>query len=62
MNFTAYIERQKNIIRHRRDGETYLIQNGEEIPVSDTDRLLIELESLKGLNRRERINLRREAV
>ena len=62
MNFTAYIERQKNIIRHRRDGETYLIQKGEEIPLSETDRLLIELESLKGLNRRERINLRREAV
>ena len=62
MNFAAYIERQKNIIRHRRDGETYLIQKGEEIPLSDTDKLLIELESLKGLSKRERINLRREAV
>lgn len=63
MNFTAYIERQKNIIRHRHDGETYLLQRGEEIPViTESDKLLFELDSLKGLNKRERLNLRREAV
>ena len=33
MNFTAYIERQKSIIRHRHDGETYLLQRGEEVAV-----------------------------
>ena len=63
MNFTAYIERQKSIIRHRQDGETYLLQRGEEIPViTESDKLLFELDSLKGLNKRERLNLRREAV
>ena len=63
MTYTAYIERQKSIIRHRHDGETYLLQRGEEIPViTESDKLLFELDSLKGLNKRERLNLRREAV
>ena len=54
MNFTAYIERQKIMIRRRHEGETFLIQRGEVIPVSDRDRLLNELDRLKGLNLRER--------
>lgn len=62
MNYTAYIERQKHLIRHRHDGETYLIGKGEEIPVSDSRKLLFELDGLKGLNKRERLDLRREAV
>lgn len=62
MNFTAYIERQKNLIRHRHDGETYLIEKGEVTPLSESDKILCELSDLKGLNKRERLNLRREAV
>ena len=61
MNFTAYIERQKNIIRRRHEGETFLIDNGEIIPLPDRDRLLNELDAIRGLNVFERIksNLRR---
>lgn len=50
MNFTAYIQRQKDIIRRRHEGETFLIENGELISIPDRDKLLVELDSLKGLN------------
>lgn len=61
MNFTAYIQRQKNIIRSRHEGETFLIDNGEIIPIPERERLLNELDSIRGLNVFERIknNLRR---
>lgn len=62
MNFTAYIERQKSIIRHRHDGETYLLGKGEVIPLTESEKIFVELSSLKGLNKRERIDLRREAI
>ena len=62
MNFTAYIQRQKRIIRSRHEGETFLIENGELIPIHDTEKLFEELDSLCGLNVFERIQgeLRRE--
>ena len=59
MNFTAYIERQKNIIRGRHEGETFLLEKGEVIPLSESEKLLSELSRLKGLNKRERLNMRR---
>lgn len=61
MNFTAYIERQKNLIRSRHEGETFLIEKGEVIPIQDRERLLSELDNMRGLNVLERIlcNLRR---
>lgn len=55
MNFTAYIQRQKRIIRSRHEGETFLIENGELIPIHDTEKLFEELDSLCGLNVFERI-------
>lgn len=55
MNFAAYIQRQKNLIRRRHEGETFLIENGEIIPIPDRDSLLSELDSLSGLNVFERI-------
>ena len=55
MNFTAYIERQKRIIRQRHEGEVFLMHRGEVIPVDDSEKLLKELSSLKGLNTRERL-------
>ncbi len=54
MNFTAYIERQKNLIRSRHEGETFLSQNGEITLVSETERLFSEISGLKGLNTGER--------
>ena len=54
MNFAAYIQRQKNIIRSRHEGETFLIQKGEVTALSESERILYELESLRGLNKRER--------
>ena len=55
MNFTAYIQRQKNLIRSRHEGETFLLEKGEVIPVTDRDKLLYELDNLKGLNKAERL-------
>ena len=34
MTFTAYIERQKRIIRDRHEGETFLINKGEVIALT----------------------------
>lgn len=55
MSFAAYIQKQKDLIRNRREGATYLIENGEMVTVPDTDKLLSELDSLCGLNVLERI-------
>lgn len=55
MTFTAYVERQKSLIRSRHEGETYLIEKGESIPLSDSEKLLEDLSSFKGLNTNERI-------
>lgn len=54
MNFTAYIERQKSIIRDRHEGDVYLIEKGEYIPVTESDKLFVELTKSRGLNTRER--------
>ena len=62
MNFTAYIQRQKKIIRSRHEGETFLIENGELIPIPSTERLLNELDSLRGLNVFERKKTARGGV
>lgn len=55
MNFVAYIQRQKNLIRRRHEGQTFLFENGEIISVPDSEILLCELDSLRGLNVSERI-------
>lgn len=55
MNFAAYIQRQKNLIRSRHEGETFLIENGELIPIPDREKLFGELDSLSGLNVFERL-------
>lgn len=55
MNFTAYIERQKGLIRNRHAGETFLIHGGETIPLNESERLLKDLSAMKGLNKAERL-------
>lgn len=59
MNFTAYIERQKSLIRERHEGELFLLEKGEVIPLSESEKLFAELAELKGLNTRERQYFRR---
>ncbi len=62
MNFTAYIRSQKMRIRAERageidlitsDGQTYTVYDGVYV-VRDSEELLRELDSLRGLNTRER--------
>ena len=55
MNFTAYIERQKSIIRKRHEGEEFLMHRGEVIPMSESDRILKELSDMEGLNSHEHL-------
>lgn len=59
MTFTAYIERQKSIIRNRHAGEVFLIRNDEVIRLEESDVLLNELASFKGLNTDERMSYRK---
>lgn len=54
MTFTAYIERQKSIIRNRHDD--FLIRKDEGVRLTESDMLLNELDSFKGLNTDERMN------
>ncbi|MCI8734076.1 MAG: hypothetical protein HFE40_00785 [Clostridia bacterium] len=59
MNFTAYIERQKSLIRERHEGELFLMEKGEVILLSESEKLFAELSKIKGLNTRERLFFRR---
>ena len=55
MNFTAYVQRQKDLIRSRHSGETYLTVANRTFNISETEKIFYELDSLKGLNKRERM-------
>jgi hypothetical protein len=55
MNFTAYVDRQKSLIRQRHEGETYLIENKKVFVVRDSEEILVEMNELKGLNKAERL-------
>lgn len=54
MNFTAYVQRQKNIIRGHHC-EVFITEKTEEVRLYDREELLIELDNLKGLNTPERL-------
>ena len=55
MTFTAYIQRQKSLIRSRREGEPCAKTEREEVmPEYDTETLFGELSAMKGLNTAER--------
>lgn len=54
MNFNAYIERQKNMIRQRNCGQTAAEEN-EKCAKACVERLFAELDGLQGLNVRERM-------
>lgn len=71
MTYSAYIQKQKMLIRRRHEGETFLIQKGETLninqtetllmrndeamPLNQSEKLLNDLDSLKGLNTGERL-------
>lgn len=59
MNFTAYIERQKSIIKTRHENESELLQR-TVYTAEDSEQLFKELISLGGLNTPERLAARRE--
>ena len=40
-------------------GELFLLDKGEVIPVTESDKLFAELDKVKGLNTRERMSFRR---
>ena len=54
MTFTAYIQRQKSLIRSRREVEPYSEKSRHIIPEYDTETLFGELSAMKGLNTAER--------
>lgn len=54
MTFTAYIQRQKSLIRARHTGETFLICGDSSTPLRCVEELFSELDELKGLNKAER--------
>lgn len=54
MNFTAYIQSQKNQIRSRHRGELFLISADGVCALRSTEEIFKEMNSLKGLNVRER--------
>ncbi|MGN0817922.1 MAG: hypothetical protein ACI4L9_03035 [Candidatus Coproplasma sp.] len=54
MNFTAYIQKQKNRIRERHEGEIFLVRKDGVFPLRDTSEIMKELNGLKGLNVSER--------
>lgn len=55
MTFTAYIQRQKGIIRSRHEGEVHLIKENEAVKLSESEKILKELSAMKGLNTEERM-------
>ena len=54
MTFTAYIQRQKSLIRSRNGMRPVVMRREQIIPEYDTEALLEHLQSLKGLNTEER--------
>lgn len=62
MNFNAYIERQKSLIRGRHEGEIYLLEKGEEINLTKSEKIFYELSVCKGFNVTERMYFKRKAV
>ncbi len=54
MNFSAYVQRQKNMIRGHHC-EIFITEKTEEVRLYDREELLIELDNLKGLNTPERL-------
>jgi hypothetical protein len=49
MNFTAYIERQKNLILNRRMGEEQLITGGTITLLRPSDEIFLELAAMPSL-------------
>lgn len=59
MTFTAYIERQKNLIKNRRDTDAKIYECAFDMQ-SESEKLFDDLDSLKGLNTSERLSFLRK--
>ena len=59
MTYTAYIERQKNIIKNRHESD-FMIVRSTAYAEEDSEQLFRELLSLGGLNTSEWLNAGRE--
>ncbi|MDE7306930.1 MAG: hypothetical protein K2N33_06025 [Clostridia bacterium] len=59
MTFTAYIERQKNLIKNRHDSDTDIYERAYDMQ-SESEKLFDDLDSLKGLNTSERLSFTRK--
>lgn len=55
MDFTAYIQRQKTLIRNRHEGEVIYLDDGEEYLLATVESLLADLDNMQGLNKAERL-------
>jgi hypothetical protein len=62
MTFSAYIQRQKTLIRERHEGELFLIEGNNAIKLRSSDEILQEMENLKGLNKNERSGYERITI
>lgn len=54
MTVLTYFERQKERVRTRHDGETYLMSGGEYVQIRDAKEILDEINALDGLNTAQR--------
>lgn len=54
MTYQSFVQRQKELIRSRHVGETFLIDGGEVIKVSDSDRIFFELAGMRGLKKNQK--------
>jgi hypothetical protein len=54
MTYFSYIQRQKQLIRARHEGETYLFTQNTVIALRPTEQIFEEMDKLEGLNKNER--------
>lgn len=54
MNFNFYIQRQKQLIRERHEGEEFITFNHYSAPLKSSEQVIEEMKNLRGLNAKER--------
>ncbi|MDE6373910.1 MAG: hypothetical protein K2L72_05355 [Clostridia bacterium] len=65
MTVLKYMAEQRNRLREKHAGETYLFGNGIEgvpVPARSADEILEEMEKLQGLNKSKRLAARKRGA